>query len=100
MANEQSLVRPPNGLIFSATIFFGLLGVFEFFKAIVRLWAKTSKRRVLAGTLQGVALVLFAYLLDLYRRALVGWQFVLALEVVAVGLLVVIYSMSIYFLHK
>jgi len=96
MANRQDLVRPSEGLIISAVIFFGLIGLSDFFMAGVRLWITKSRRRVSVDILSGVALVFFAYLISLYGSRVLGWQMVLAIEAVAVGLLVILYSIVRY----
>ncbi len=92
MTTMQNLVRPPKGLIVSAIIFFGLIGLSDFFKAGIRFWIAQSRRQVLADILSGTALALFAYLVYLYGGYTLGWQMVLAIEAVAVGLLLILYS--------
>jgi len=100
MTEEQALKRPPLGLITSATIFFLLIGLSNFFLAGVRLMFDKVRRRVLADILSGVALVLFAYLIHLYGGYALAWQMVLAIEVVVCGLLVVLYSTMRYVFLK
>ena len=92
MRTMETLVRPPRGLIVSAIVFFGLIGLSDFFKAGIRVWIAQSRRQVLADILSGAALTLFAYLIYLYGNYTLGWQMVLAIEAVAVGLLVILYS--------
>lgn len=92
MTTVENLVRPPEGLILSAIIFFGLIGLFDFFKAGVRFWIAQSGKQVLADILSGTALALFAYLIYLYGSYTLRWQMVLAIEAVAVGLLLILYS--------
>ena len=65
MTDEQHLIRPSEGLVSSAILFFGLIGLSDFFKAGIRLWIAKVMRQVLADILSGVALVLFAYLIHL-----------------------------------
>lgn len=96
MIAEQGLVRPTEGLITSATIFFGLIGLSNFFTASIRLTTYKARRQALADILSGVALVLFAYLIYLYGGYALTWQMVLAIEVVIVGLLVILYSVVRY----
>jgi hypothetical protein len=88
----QDLVRPPKGLIVSATVFFGLIGLSDFFKAGIRFWIAQPRKQVWADILSGTALALFAYLIYLYGNYTLGWQMVLAIEVVAVGLLLILYG--------
>lgn len=97
LVNEQVFIRPPRGLITSATLFFGLLGISNFFIAVVRLVFHKAKRRVLTDIMSGVAITLFAYLIHLYGVYILTWQKVLALEVICCGLLVVSYSLVHYF---
>ncbi len=100
MANEQNLVRPRIGLITSAIVFFGLIGLSDFFMAGIRLWIDKSRRRVLVDILSGIALVTFAYLIYLYGSYALTWQTVVAIEVVVIGLLVIAYSTARYVFWK
>ncbi len=92
MADRQDLLRPPEGLLVSGTLFFGLIGAFNFFQGGIRFLTRASKRQALVDVLTGIAWVLFAYLIHLYSIYRLEWQLVLAFEVVAVGLLVILYS--------
>jgi len=100
MTDEQHLIRPSEGLVSSAVLFFTLIGLSNFFEASVRLWISKARRQVLADILSGVALVLFAYLIHLYGSYVLTWQMVLAMEAIAVGVLVVLYSIARYVLWK
>jgi hypothetical protein len=100
MAKAKSLLRPPQDLIDSAALFFGLIGLSDFFLAGVRFIAYRVTRRVLSNILSGVALVLFSYLIYLYGRHGLTWQVALATEVVACGLLVIVYSIMHYLFPK
>jgi hypothetical protein len=100
MSTQKTLLRPPQELIDSATLFFGLIGVSNFFLAGVRFMADKALRRVLVNVLSGVALVVFSYLTYLYGRRELAWQMVLAIEVIAVGLLVISYSLARYLFPK
>jgi len=66
VTDEQHLIRPPEGLVSSAILFFTLIGLSNFFEAGIKLWITKVMRQVLADILSGVALVLFAYLIHLY----------------------------------
>jgi hypothetical protein len=92
MTTEKILVRPPDGLIASAVLFFSLIGLSGFFQAGIGPWLSRSKRQVLADTLSGIAFVLFAYLIYLYGGHLLAWHAVLAIEAIAVGSFVILYS--------
>jgi hypothetical protein len=96
ISTGRMLVRPPEGLIFSAAIFFGLVSVFDFIMAGIRLAINDAKRRILADFLTGIALILFAYLIDLYGRHHLSWLGVLGTEAIACGLLIVVYSIVLY----
>jgi len=100
MTNENALSRPPQGLIDSATLFFVLIGLSNFLLAGIRFMADKVMKRVLADILSGVALVLFAYLIYLYGRHALAWQMVLAVEAVACGLLIILYTVLRYLFPK
>jgi uncharacterized membrane protein len=92
MTNEGTIVRPSTSLITSAMLFFGMIGVSNFVMAATRAFIDKAKRRMISDILSGVALVLFAYLISLYNTYSLTWQMVLGIEVVAIGLLIVSYS--------
>ena len=100
MTDEQHLIRPYEGLISSATLFFTLIGLSNFLEASIKLWIGKARRQILADILSGVALVLFAYLIHLYGIYALTWQIVIAIEAIAVGLLVVSYSIARYVFLK
>jgi len=103
MAEKRTLLSPRENysdLIYSASLFFVLIGASNFFMAGVRLVSDKAARRVFADTLTGVALVLFGYLIYLYGAGTLGWQMVLAIEAVACGLLVILYSIIYYLFPK
>lgn len=100
VTDEQHLIRPSEGLVSSAILFFTLIGLSNFFEAGIKLWIVKARRRVLADILSGVALVLFAYLIHLYGSYALAWQMVIAIEAIVVGLLVVLYSIARYVFLK
>ena len=100
VTDEQHLIRPSEGLVSSAILFFTLIGLSNFFEAGLKLWIVKAGRRVLADILSGVALVLFAYLIHLYGSYALTWQIVIAIEAIVVGLLVVLYSIARYVFLK
>lgn len=100
MTDAQHLIRPPEGLVTSAILLFTLIGLSNFFEAGVRLWISKTRRQVLTDILSGVALVLFAYLIHLYGSYVLTWQMVLAMEAIAVGVLIVLYSIARYVIWK
>jgi len=100
MVSQEGFVRPPEGLITGAMVFFGLIGASNFVMAGIKLAAGRGWRRALSDALSGVALVLFAYLINLYGIRSITWQTVFAIEAVAVGLLIALYSLVRYALLK
>jgi hypothetical protein len=100
MTDSQTFVRPPQGLINSAALFFGLIGVSNFFVAGVRFMAYKGRRRVLADVLSGVGFVVFSYLLYLYGNGTLRGLTVLAIELVVIGLLVMSYAAVRFLLVK
>ncbi|HEY4674665.1 MAG TPA: zinc-ribbon domain-containing protein [Candidatus Bathyarchaeia archaeon] len=100
MAREKALSPPPGGLITSATLFFAVVGLSNFFFASVRYVSGRPRRRVLSAILSGVALVLFAYLIYLYGVNALAWQVAIAMEVVVCGLLIIVYSALCYLFPK
>jgi hypothetical protein len=100
MSTQKTLLRPPQELIDSAALFFGLIAASNFFLAGLRFVADKALRRVLISVLSGVALALFSYLIYLYGRHELAWQTVFAIEVIAVGLLVILYSLARYLFPK
>jgi hypothetical protein len=100
LTTEKTLSRPPQGLIDSAALFFGLIALFNFVMVGVRFMANERMRRVLADILSGVALALFSYFIYLYGTHAFAWQMVLAAEAVTVGLLIILYSVLRYLFPK
>jgi hypothetical protein len=100
MTTEKTLSRPPQGLINSAALFFGLIALSNFIMVGVRFMAKERMRRVLADILSGVALALFSYFIYLYGTRAFAWPMVLAAEAVTIGLLVILYSVLRYLFPK
>jgi hypothetical protein len=96
LSTEKTISRPPLELINSVALFFGLIGICDFFLAVVRFMAHQRLRRVLVSILSGFALVLFSYFVYLYGELTITWQMVLAAEVVTCGLLVILYSVLRY----
>ena len=94
MADTQHLIRPNEGLISSAILFFILIGLSNFLEAGIKFWAAVAhaRRRVFTDILSGIGLLLLAYLINLYGNHALSWQMVIAIEAIAVGLLVILYS--------
>jgi len=100
MRTKEAMSRPPQSLINGATLFFAFIGVSDFFMAGVRFMRDRALRRTVADVLSGIALVLFAYLAYLYGVHAISWQIVLGAEAVAIGLLVILYSVVRYMFPK
>lgn len=100
MANAKTLLRPPQDVIDATVLFFGLIGLSNFFIAGIRFIAFRVTRRVFSNILSGIALVLFSYLIYLYGRHYLAWQVALATEIVACGLLITVYSVVRYLFPK
>src|SRR5256885_8788614 len=72
--------RPPEGVIASARLFWGLLGVSNFGIAFLRWFFTRSRIRTLGALLGGIAMVMFSYFLYRYSLRDMSGSFVVALE--------------------
>ena len=89
--------RPPQGVITSAALFFGVEGILMFVLAWIRAAFRDRRTRVLGAGLQGTGNLVFAYLLSLYAaRAVTGDGLIAVLAAVVGGLLAVWISLGIY----
>jgi hypothetical protein len=93
MSQAQKLLRPPAGIINSAVLFFALVGLSDFFVSGIRLVTHRRRRRALRDVFSGVAVITFSYLVYLYGQRTLVWQVALAYEVVAIGLLIIVYAL-------
>jgi len=101
VAEEKTILsRPPQGVISSATLFFGLLGISDFLVAGVRFAIDKHGRRAFADVLSGIALLLLSYLIYLYGSRALAWPMVLVIGSVACGLLVVLYGVVLHVFPK
>ncbi len=91
MARDGVLVRPPEGLILSASLFWGLVGLSNFLVATLRVTFGRFRFRALADVLSGVGLLALAYLLTLYANHSIAGSMVLAIEAAVVGALILVY---------
>ena len=96
LTNQRAWIRPPKGLINSATLFFSLIGVSNFFIAGIRFIVDKGMRQTLTDILSGIALVFFAYLINLYGSYMLRLRMVLGIETVVCGLLVISYVIVQY----
>jgi uncharacterized membrane protein HdeD (DUF308 family) len=100
LSTDKTISRPPLALINSAALFFGSIGISDFFLAGVRFVAHQRLRRVLTEILSGIALVLFSYFIYLYGGHALTWQMTLAAEAVTCGFLIILYSVLRYLFPK
>jgi hypothetical protein len=100
MSTRRTFVRPSDGLLSSAKLFFILAGVSNCVMAGIRMAFNDVKNRIISNALSGVALVLFAYFIQLYAARSITWVAALGYEAIAVGLLVMLYSVLWYVLKK
>src|SRR3989475_11750754 len=83
--------RPPEGVIVSAGLFWGLLGVSNFGIGFLRWFFTRSRIRTLGALLAGIAMVLFSYFLYRYCLRDMGGALVVALEAGVIAVLLFIY---------
>lgn len=88
---EGRVTRPPETLIVSAIVFFGLNGLGGFVPAYLRLAVARTKARALADGLSALGTVIFASLLILYLERLVNGSTLLAILVGVAGVLLLTY---------
>ncbi len=87
----QILVRPPEGVITSGVVFWGLIGVTKIILAPARWVVRRTKIHTLGAVLGGIGTIAFAYLLTRYAaRDFTGWQ-VAGYEAGVIAFLLVIY---------
>lgn len=100
LANKKVLIRPPEELITSITLFFGLIGLSNFFIAVLKFALNRHSRNFLAESLGSIALIFFAYLINLFNNNVLGFRVVFGIEVVVCGLLIIVYSVLRHLLYK
>jgi hypothetical protein len=100
MTTRKTFVRPSDGLLSSAKLFFILTGASHSIMAGIRMAFNDVKSRIISDALSGVALVLFAYFIQLYAARSITWLAALGYEAIAVGLLVMLYSVLRYMLKR
>lgn len=91
MSAKGVAFRPPEALIGSATLFWALTGVSGFGMAFLRLSVQRLWVRSLADVFSGVAQIVLAALLGLYGAKLMTSSEVIAVEAIAVGILLFVY---------
>ncbi len=83
--------RPPEGVITSSGLFWGLLGVANFGVAFLRWFFTRSRVRTLGALLGGIAMVTFSYLLYRYSLRDLSGSLVVSLEAGVIAVLLFIY---------
>jgi len=83
--------RPPEGVIVSSGLFWGLLGVSNFGIAFLRWFFTRSRVRTLGALLGGIAMVMFSYFLYRYSVRDMSGGLVVALEAGVIAVLLFIY---------
>lgn len=91
LMTEGRVTRPPEALIVSAIVFFGLNSLGGFAAAYLRLAVARKKARALADGLSALGTVIFASLLILYLERLVNGSTLLAILVGVAGVLILTY---------
>lgn len=92
MADSEALVMPPETLLNSAVLFFGLIGLSNFLTAVIRFLIDKDRGRITTDVLSGVGILAFAYLINLWSSGAVTWTMVLAYEAILVGALIILGS--------
>lgn len=96
-AHRTVFVRPPEGVIVSAAWFFAVMGIFEFFAALLRGALRWTRPRVLGRVLSGIGDLVFAGLLFLYSARSIAGAFLIAILAGTLGVLLIVYvSLGIY----
>jgi len=87
----RAAFRPPEGLIVSAGLFWGLLGVSNFGIAFLRWFFTRSRIRTLGALLGGTAMVTFSYFLYRYSLRDMSGSLVVSLEAAVIAVLLFVY---------
>jgi len=83
--------RPPEGVITSAGLFWGLLGVANFGVGFLRWFFTRSRIRTLGALLGGIAMVTFSYLLYRYSLRDLSGSLIVSLEAAVIAVLLFVY---------
>jgi hypothetical protein len=87
----RAAFRPPEGVIVSAGLFWGLLGVSNFGIAFLRWFFTRSRIRTLGALLGGIAMVTFSYFLYRYSVRDMSGSLVVSLEAAVIAVLLFVY---------
>lgn len=94
MARAGTLVRPPEGLIGSAILFFNLAAISGVVVAALRVLSGKWRVRALGDVMGAIGAFIFAFLLTFYQSRSLTSQQVIAIEAAAMGLLLLIYIVA------
>lgn len=87
----RAAFRPPEGVIASAGLFWGLLGVSNFGVAFLRWFFTRSRIRTLGALLSGIAMITFSYFLYRYSLRDMSGSLVVGLEAAVIAILLFVY---------
>lgn len=89
MGDAGAYIKPPASMMNSVVTFFGLTGASNFLTAIMRLQIDRTPWRIISDVFAGIALLVFAYLINLHFSGAMTWMVALAYEAIVVGILVI-----------
>ena len=90
MGDAGAYIKPPGSMMNSVVTFFGLIGASNFLTAIMRLQIDRTPSRIISDVFSGIALLVFAYLINLHFSGAMTWMVALAYEAIVVGILVIV----------
>ena len=90
MGDAGAYIKPPGSMMNSVVTFFGLIGASNFLTAIIRLQIDRTPTRIISDVFSGIALLVFAYLINLHFSGVMTWMVALAYEAIVVGILVIV----------
>jgi hypothetical protein len=90
MGDVGIYIKPPDSMVNSVITFFRLIGASNFLTAIIRLQVDRTPKRIIADIFSGIALIVFAYLINLHFNGVMTWMVVLAYEAIVIGILVIV----------
>lgn len=99
MTANGPFLRPPEGVISAAIVFFLLAGVSNFATSALRFAVRRRRLKALSDAMGGVALVILSFLLTLYADRRVSGQLVIATWVAVLGGLLLIYIALGVYMH-
>ena len=94
MSDASDLVRPPTALLYGAYTLFGLLGLANLVTVAIRYFLDRNRRRMAGDLFGGVALLTFAYAINMYSSGSLSFTGIFGLTAVVVGLMVILYFLT------